>query len=93
VLDAQTQDFASRARFVHAVLGLLSLTERVQALTAAPSSVQARPGSQTGGVADLLLGLVSIGHTLRATLELDLAATKPAPPRPAAPEPPGRLLR
>lgn len=95
MLDAQTEDFSSRERFVHAVLGLLSLTERVQALAAPapsprPSPRQAGRGSED--VAALLLGLVSVGRTLRATLEL--AANPPRAPEPvAAAEQPERILR
>lgn len=91
MLDAQSEDFSSRERFVHAVLGLLSLTERVQALASpAPSPRQAGRGSED--VAAFLLGLVSVGRTLRATLEL--AANPPPAPAPAAgAEQPERILR
>jgi hypothetical protein len=95
VLDAQTQDFSSRERFLHAVLGLLSVTERVQALapSSAPTSLgHAASGSEKPGVGDFLLGLVSVGRTLRATLELATDAP-PASAPPAPPPPPERILR
>lgn len=94
MLDARTQDFASRERFVDAVLGLLSLTETVRALaTHAPHPPAPRTTSDDG-LADFLLGLVSVGRSLRATLDLAGTAAAPVPePAPADVERPTRILR
>jgi hypothetical protein len=92
VLDVQRSDFASRERFTLAVLGLLSLTGRVQALAGLspqPSPRQAGRGRED--LAALLLGVVSVGRTLRATL--DLAAPARTEPPPTPPPPAQRILR
>lgn len=79
MLDAQLDDFAARRRFADAVLGLLSVTERVRALARRPSTNQAPAGPDATAIADFLLGIISAGRTLHATL-----AAQRAEPRAAA---------
>jgi hypothetical protein len=96
VLDAQVNDFAARARFADAVLGLLSVTEQVRALAAAPATNPRPTGADAAAIADFLLGVISAGRTLRATLDGARPASRAAEPeRPAPPDRPtdDRILR
>jgi hypothetical protein len=82
VLDARIESFASRERFAHAVLGLLSFTERTRALALAPRATPGR--APDGPVTDFLLGLISLGYSLRATIGCapGTGASSPLPPTP-----------
>jgi hypothetical protein len=68
VLGTQVDDFAARRRFADAVLGLLSLTERVRTLAATPGANQPPTGAHAAAVTNFFLGIISVGRTLRATL-------------------------
>ena len=76
MLGDQLDDYAGRDRFAAAILGALSLSDRIAALATLPRA--------DGGVAaesafaHFLLGVVSVGRTLRATVSCD--------GRPAAPD-------
>ena len=76
MLDTQIEDFASRARFVDAVLGLLSVTESVRALAEVPRGSKGGGRLADGPLVEVLLGIVSVGRSLRATL--GLAGSPPA---------------
>jgi hypothetical protein len=80
-LGEQLEDFAGRARFADMLLGLLGWSERILALVESPRADGAL--APDGAVADLLLGVISAGRTLRATL-----AHEGAPPSAAAGAPP-----
>lgn len=65
----QIEDFVCRDRFVHMVLGIVGLSERLSVLAAFP-----RPDggvASDGSLADFFLGVISVGRTLRATLSCD----------------------
>jgi hypothetical protein len=92
VLDERIEGFAAQDRFKHGVLGLLSVTEQVQALAASPSDTPGLP--REGAIVDCLLGLISLGRSLRAAI-----ACAPRRGRVAGPALPpdiertGRILR
>ncbi len=89
MLGDQLDDFAGRDRFAAAILGALSLSDRVAVLAMVP---RADGGlAAESALAHFLLGVVSVGRTLRATLSChDRAAAAPAdggawPTRPSTP--------
>jgi hypothetical protein len=94
VLGNQLEDFAGRDRFAAAILGALSLSDRVAVLATLP---RADGGvAAESALAHFLLGVVSVGRTLRATLSCDdRAAAAPADGggAPARPSTPSGMLR
>jgi hypothetical protein len=66
VLDDRIEGFAAQGRFTHGVLGLLSVTEQLQALAALPCETASLP--REGALVDFFLGLISFGRSLRATI-------------------------
>jgi hypothetical protein len=80
MLDAQLEDFAARRRFADAVLGLVSVTERTRALARRPSPNPKPAGPDAAAVTDFLLGIISAGRTLRATLSAARADVRDAKP-------------
>ena len=96
MLDVQLDDFAARRRFADAVLGLLSVTERVRAVARTTSTNQPPTGPDAAAITDFLLGIVSAGRTLRATLAAERAERRgPEPDRrsPAGTGNDDRILR
>lgn len=81
MLDRQLEAFASRGRFLHAVLGLVSWGARIEVLAASPSSDD-RPIADHS-LTEFFLGIVSLGRSLRATISCaDRGASKPRERRP-----------
>jgi len=76
MLERQVDDFGSRDRFTDAVLGLLGATERVRALVELPAARRPPVSPTTAAIADVLLGMISVGPSLRATL--GFAGAEPA---------------
>jgi hypothetical protein len=69
MLDLQREDFTGRERFGHLLLGLLSLGERVTALSAQPNGhgTAAAPSK----LADFLLGVIATHRSLHAVLAME----------------------
>jgi hypothetical protein len=100
VFDARLESYESRDRFAEAVLGLLSLAEHTRALALVPRQTPGR--AEPSAVADLFLGLISLGYTTRALLGCApaVAAGESADAPPSSPSSPSasspssdRLLR
>ena len=69
MLGDQLEDYTGRDRFAAAILGALSLSDRVAALA---TVARADGGvAAESALAHFLLGVVSVGRTLRATLSCD----------------------
>jgi hypothetical protein len=74
VLDSRLQDFSTEERLLDAVLGLLRMGGRIEALSAVARN-DGKVGPD-GDLADFLLGVVSATRTLRATLAIAPVATR-----------------
>lgn len=81
-LGRQHQDFAGAERLADMVLGVLSWSDRVAALSALERAGGDR--RENGGICDLLLGIISVGRTVKAIVACDASppaepGTKPGP--------------
>ncbi len=86
MLERRLEDTGSTTRFVEMVLGLVSFSQRVEALSATeqPDGACVPPGP----LLDFFLGIVSAGRTLRAVVGLSFGGSACEPDQLPAGAPP-----
>jgi hypothetical protein len=92
MLEHRLEDFGDQERLAALVLGLLSVTDRLEML----SRVARSDGRESppGPLADAVLGVISLGRTLRAVLgPCDQPTIPPAEAAGRSDRTPGSFLR
>ncbi|RKG77976.1 hypothetical protein D7W79_14070 [Corallococcus exercitus] len=96
LLDEPWSDFADRNPVLPLLLGMLSLSQRVnRLLPEAPTPASSLPAPEEDRLLLMVLGLVSARSTFLIAMEASRAPGEAAPPPPVAPDAPSlrELLR
>jgi hypothetical protein len=80
MLERRFEDFSGRDQLGYLLLGLLSIGDRVTALSALPRADGGR--AEPGKLADFLLGVIATQRHLQRTLSTHLPVAKAGDPAP-----------